>query len=320
MIVLRESTLQTSETYTTMNSTLDITKRAVELIKTAKHLTNEDIEAAYVAVKQITDTLTREALKAFDDERIVFVYNNVAAKSITTAIPFLTFLNKARGVYVTYVFCDSYIKMTRDGVTQIQPAVFRDLLCGAWVANGIKRNYETMASNQFIMKTVMEIYGKLFTRILNREYSFMADKRLYDTIIYYVNRFFLTNVFNAQDTADNIEILAASSIRFLDEASISEIKIQYDNAAPSNLSGLLKLISQVATRLNAANISTFLNDWVDYYYAPSMLAVDNIEYLMFMILTLLSGNNIISISAGDIVKDAKNIKNLKPELLKITEG
>ena len=320
MIVLHESALQTSETYTTMNATLDITNRAVNLIKTAKHLTNEDIEAAYVAVKQITDTLTRNALKAFDNEKIVFVYNSIPSRSITSAIPFLTLLNKASGTYVTYVFCDQYVKSSRDGVLQIQPSVFRDLLCGAWVANGIKRNYNIMASNQFIMKETMEIYGKLFTRILNREYSFMADKRLYDTIIYYVNRFFLTNIFDAQDTPENIEILAASSIRFLDEASITDIKIQYDNAMPNNLSSLLQLISGVASRLSAANISTFLNDWVDYYYAPAMLAVDNIEYLMFMILTLLSGNNIISISAGDIVKDAKNIRNLKPELLKITEG
>ena len=318
MIVYNESTLQTSETFTTMNSTLGILDKAVNLIKNAKHLTNEDIEAAYVAVKQISDTLTRDALKAFDNEQVVFVYNNVPSQSITTAIPFLTF-KTARG-YVTYVFCDSYVKVSREGVLQIQPAIFRDLLCGAWVANGIKRNYDALSSNQVLTKVTMDVYTKLIMRILNREYSFMADKRMCDTIIYYVSRFYLTSVLSAQDSSENIEILAASGVKFLDEASMMEIKSLYDNAMPTKFSELLTLISGVSTRLSSANISTFLNDWVDYYYAPAMLAVDNIEYLMFMILTLLSGNNLISISAGDIVKEAKNIKSLRPELIKITEG
>jgi hypothetical protein len=48
-----------------------------------------------------------------------------------------------------------------------------------------------------------------------------------------------------------------------------------------------------------------------------MLAIDNIEYLIFMMITLINGNNIISIAASDIVKEAKNIKSFREELLKL---
>jgi len=36
-----------------------------------------------------------------------------------------------------------------------------------------------------------------------------------------------------------------------------------------------------------------------------------------MVLTMMSGNNVINISSSDIVKNAKGIKNLKPELEKL---
>ena len=73
-----ESTLTKSEIWNGINDsggTENTLKKAFNLIRTAKHLTVEDIEAAYIQVRQITDTLTRSAMKAFDEERTVLVYN-----------------------------------------------------------------------------------------------------------------------------------------------------------------------------------------------------------------------------------------------------
>ncbi|MCM1222312.1 MAG: hypothetical protein NC548_48380, partial [Lachnospiraceae bacterium] len=148
-----ESTLSSSEIFKGINDIAggeNTTQKAINLIKTAKHLTNEDIEAAYISVKQITDTLTREAMKAFDDGRIVLIYNNVPALSVTQALPFITFKNKATGSYVTYVFMDKYISMSRDGVMNLQAPILRDLLTGALIANGLKKNYDALSTNQYL--------------------------------------------------------------------------------------------------------------------------------------------------------------------------
>ena len=173
------------------------------LIKTAKHLTNEDIEAAYISVKQITDTLTREAVKAFDDGRIVLIYNNVPNLSVTQAVPFITF--KTRSGYTTYVFMDKYVSMSRDGIMNLQAPILRDLLTGALIANGLKKNYEALSTNQYLQNVMTEIYTKFFTRILNRQFSIAADKITFDSIQYWINKFFLTRVFGANDSPENIE-------------------------------------------------------------------------------------------------------------------
>jgi len=313
-----ESSLTTSEIYAGINNTGgpdSVTKKAINLIKTAKKLTNEDIEAAYISVKQISDTLTREAVRAFDEERTVLVYNNVPSLAVTQALPFITF--KTKNGYVTYVFVDKYISISRDGVMNMQAPVLRDLLTGALIANGLKRNYDILASNQYLQKVMMEVYTKFVIRIINKEFSVIADKIVFDTLQYWINRFFLTQILSSNDTPQNIETNAKKHFKFIDELKYDEIKQQYDSINPQKISELLELLKLASPRMKALNLAKFLSSWINYYYIPSMLAVDNIEYLIFMMITLLNGNNIISIAASDMVKEAKNIKSFKGELLKL---
>lgn len=314
-----ESSLSSSEIFKGINDIAggeNTTQKAINLIKTAKHLTNEDIEAAYISVKQITDTLTREAVKAFDDGRVVLIYNNVPALSVTQALPFITFKTKG-GAYITYVFMDKYISMSRDGIMNLQAPILRDLLTGALIANGLKKNYEALSTNQYLQNIMTEIYTKFFTRILNRQFSIAADKITFDSIQYWINKFFLTRVFGANDSPENIEAISNKHFKYIDEMKYEELKQQYSEANPQTISELLALVKTASPRMKALNLGVFLSDWINYYYVPSMLAVDNIEYLIFMTLTILAGNNIISIAASDIVKEAKNIKSLRGELLKL---
>lgn len=313
-----ESSLSSSEIFKGINDVEggeNTTQKAINLIKTAKHLTNEDIEAAYISVKQITDTLTREAVKAFDDGRIVLIYNNVPNLSVTQAVPFITF--KTRSGYTTYVFMDKYISMSRDGIMNLQAPILRDLLTGALIANGLKKNYEALSTNQYLQNVMTEIYTKFFTRILNRQFSIAADKITFDSIQYWINKFFLTRVFGANDSPENIETISNKHFKYIDEMKYEELKQQYADSNPQVISELLALVKTASPRMKSLNLGMFLSDWMNYYYIPSTLAVDNIEYLIFMTLTILAGNNIISISASDIVKEAKNIKSLRGELLKL---
>ena len=263
----------------------------------------------------ISDTLTRSAIKAFDEGKTVLIYNNVQSLSVTQALPFITF--KTKNGYATYVFMDKYISINRDGVMNLQAPVLRDLLIGALISNGLKTNYNMLSTNQYLQKTLMGIYTKFVTRILNRQFSIAADKIVFDTIQYWINKFFLTRIYGANDTPENLEILSKSHIKYLDELQIDDIKRQYEEANPSIISELLELVKTASPRMKALTLGSFLSDWINYYYVPSMLAVDNIEYLIFMIMALLSGNNIISIAASDIVKETKNIKSIRSELLKL---
>ena len=313
-----ESSLGNSEIFQRINTedTTNAQKKAITLIKSAKHLTNEDIETAYISVRQISDGLTQSAIKAFDSGRIILIYNNIPSLSVTQALPFITF--KTNSGYKTYVFMDKYITVSRDGVLNLQAPVLRDLLIAASIANGLKNNYSNLSTNQYLARILMEIYTKLFTRIINREFSVAADKQVFDTIQYWINKFFLERIFGANDTSENIENVAKSHFKFIDELKYDEIKQQYQMANPIKISELLDLVKTASSRMKSLSLMTFVYSWMNYYYIPSMLAIDNIEYIILMVIALLNGNNsIISIAASDIVKEAKNIKSLRGELLKL---
>ena len=314
-----ESSLATSEVYDGLNKMysggLNTTDKAKNLIKTAKHLTNEDIEASYISVKQISDSLTRAAIKAFDDGRIVLIYTNTPSQDVSEAVPFMTF--RTKDGYKTYIFMNRFISINRDGVMNVQTPILRDLLIGALIANGLKNNYQNLASNQYLQNTLTEIYTKFVIRIINREYSIMADKVVYDTLQYWVSKFFLINIFGSTDTPENIEEISKKHFKYIDELKYEEIKQAYETHNPTKISELLSLLKTASPRMKTLALNIFLSDWINYFYSPSMLAVDNVEYLIFMTITLLSGNGMISISASDVVKENKNIKSYRSELLKL---
>jgi len=229
----------------------------------------------------------------------------------------MTFLSKSQNKYITYVFVDKYITVSRDNVMNIQSPVLRDLLIGAIISNKLKTNYQMIASNDYMQKTLMNLYTKFIMRIINRQFAISSDKIAWDILVYWINRFFLNIVLGANNTPENIENMAKSDFKYIDELKYDEIKQTYDIANPQKISQLLDLLKTVSVRMKSLYLGSFLSDWFNYYYYPAALAPDTLEYLIFMIILLLSGNNIISIAASDIVKEQKGIKTFRAELLKL---
>ena len=313
-----ESSLGNSEVFKGINEQnpdRKLSDTAINLIKTAKHLEISDIEAAYISLKQISESLTVAALKAYENGDTVLIFNDNPKLSMSQTLPFITF--KRQEKFITYVFMDRFISIGRDGRYNLQSTNLRDLLTGAVIANGLKRNYGLLASNQYLAKTLMSIYTDFLCRIINKNYSIAVDKVLFDSLQYYINRFFLENIFDMVENENNVIAVASKHFRYIDEMQADALNHNYESINPKKLSELIQLISTLSPRLKSINMSSILTSWINYYFIPSMLAIDNIEYLIFMIICLLNGNNIININASDIVKETKGIKDFRGEILKL---
>lgn len=316
----QESSLGTSEIFKEINKTdgaENTLTKATNLCKVGKHLTVNDIEAAYISVKQVSDTLTRASVKAFDSEKVVLIYNDSAAQTITKTLPFITFNMKNDGRSVTYVFMKPYITIGRNGILNLQPSILRDLLISATVANGIRTDYSRLAGNITLRDAMTDMYTEFMIRILNREFAIKSDRNTFETLQYWIRKFFMTKIYGTSDNPTNVETAAKSNIKNMDSIRIEEIIRQYDEANPAVMSELIELLKIASTRMKRLNLAKFYSDWINYYGIPSMLALDNVEYLIFMIISLQSGNNVISIAASDVVKECKGIKGFREELLKL---
>ena len=197
----QESSLGTSEIFKEINKTdgaENTLTKATNLCKVGKHLTVNDIEAAYISVKQVSDTLTRASVKAFDSEKVVLIYNDSAAQTITKTLPFITF-NMKNGRYVTYVFMKPYITIGRNGILNLQPSILRDLLISATVANGIRTDYSRLAGNITLRDAMTDMYTEFMIRILNREFAIKSDRNTFETLQYWIRKFFMTKIYGTRD-------------------------------------------------------------------------------------------------------------------------
>ena len=322
IIGYNESSLANSESYISYRDNPetpeDPVSRCKKLIEMAQHLTKENIEEAYVAIKQYSNSLSRAAVRAFENESIVLLYNNKPNLSMIQLIPFMTLRKGDR--YITYIFMDQWIQNPRgsqEDTLRVNPGKLHDLLVGATIANSLKMDYSNLTNNSTLKTILMSLYCQFFCRILNREYGLGADKIVYDTVQYYVNRFFLTNIFGTPDDGSTDE-LAKKHFKYIDSMKSEEIKNQYNKNKPETVSDLITLIKEL-TPVMKKNLtrSLVVTNWMNYYKAPAYLAIDNIEYLIFMISAIKRGSDLVNARANDIVNETKDIKSFDAELLKL---
>lgn len=316
--IILESTLTKSETFNDFNNIEEVSQvaKAMNLIKNLTPLTVDDIETAYVQIKQMPNLLSRQAIRQFDQGDIVLLYNKNVQQRMVDVFPFLTFLVKGSR-YTTYIFMDKFMTLDRNEKYHVNTSILHDLMKSAVCSNAIKANYQRLASNTFLESMLTNLYTKLFVRVLNREYSIVTDKNLNDTVSYWVGKFFVKNIFQTASGEEAIESLLMKEIKYLDEIQINEARTKYNEANPQKVSELLELLKTSSARLNSLNKASFVNKWMDYFYPRALLAMDNIEYFIFMILAIKGGNNVVSIAPSELIKETKNINNLEPELIKL---
>lgn len=317
MAYYKESTLSSSEVFKGLNELGEISQinKAINLIKNIEPVSIEQIEPAYIQIKQYPNLLSRNAIKAFDRGEIVLLYNKNVEQRMTQAIPFLTFRKSNK--YITYLFMDKYISENSDGSLNVTVSVLNDFMTSALISNAIKTDYQKLLNNDFLENILPKIYSKFFTRIVNREFLITADKVLFDTVNYYISKFFLIKIFETSANEDGIENIITSDLKYIDDLKYNEIYQNYQTASPNTVSELIQLLSTISPRMKSYKYPTFLSQWINYFYLPATLAVDNIEYLLFMIITLLGGNNVVSIAASEVVKETKGMVSFIPELLKL---
>lgn len=322
-IVFKESGLATSEIFnTTLNSkdsgVTPILQQVKEYIMdpATKQLTEEDLEASFITLRHTVEPLTQKALEAFNKGDIILLHNTGdKSKSIVKALPFISL--KRQGRFNTYVFMDSYINNGRMGLTT-STSDLRDLLVGALIANSIHINDNRLINNETLKSMLMEVYSKLFINILNRQYSLMSNKAMIECIQYWVNKFFLINIFNSKDSEETIDALASKHYKYTTDLQHMDYKRQYDEANVKNITDLLNLIKTLSTRMEGEDTYRFLTAWNNYYNPTAMLAIDDVEYLIFLTLSSFAGNsNLFSIGTSTFINDIKNIKNIRSELVKI---
>jgi hypothetical protein len=313
--VLYEASLESSYVYKSFNVSNGVIEKIVKCIKTGVPLDKEYIEEQYFQIKKtVISPLSVRVLEAFDNGLIELLYSKEV--KVGVSIPFIVRKGEGGKVIAT-VFIGSFATLDKDNNLNIPVKQLYGLMESAYIALMMQTNPMKIQRNVGLMKICQDVYVEMMIRILNRDYALTMDKQLYDKCRYCFSKFFLTFVWEYPNK-DLIDAYAKSGLDNITPLDLDMLKVAYDGFGVNDLKSLLEFMKGLAPRMADLNVRYFLERFVATYHGSSIISVDYLPYLFFVITNVILSTFLIGQAAlSDIIKNTKNIGKFYPELSKL---
>lgn len=311
---IRESSMEDSFVYKTLNSANGIIDKMVKFIKTAIVIDKNAIEEQYNQIKKFNGSpLAPKVLDAFDKGDIEILFSKEA--KISMSIPFI--VRRKNGKIISTIFVSTFSDINKTyGTLTIPVKQLYALMESAYIALKLQIDPSRIERNVALMRICSDVYTQMFIRILNKEYAISVNKEFNDQITFVIKKFFLTNIWNypSKELIDNYSSL---DLKFVQEMDLSLLKQEYNDADIKDINELIIFLSQRNPRMNSLNTRYFIEKYITTYHAAALLSIDYLPYLFFVITNTILGSFLISTGAlNDLVKNIPNMKKFYPELSK----
>jgi hypothetical protein len=107
-------------------------------------------------------------------------------------------------------------------------------------------------------------------------------------------------------------------LKYISELDLGLTKTGYDSGNIKDINGLISYIATLSPRMRELNTRYFIESFIKMYHGSSILSIDYLPYLFFVIINVILASFLISQGAiSDIVKNTRGINKFYPELAKI---
>lgn len=313
-LIFLESTMEDSFIYKSFNTSNSLVERMVKYLKTAASLDRKYIEEQYNQIKKSSiSPLSGKVLEAFDNGLIELLYSREI--KVGNAIPYIIRRN-GQGKVVATIFIANFAVIDKDSNLSIPVKQLYALMESAYVGLQLTLYPMKIQRNTGLMRLCSIVYAEMFLRILNKLYALTLDKALYDQVTYVLTRFFLEKVWEYPNQA-LIESYAKLDLKYAEEIDLDMMKQGYDSAQIKNINDLLSFLKTISPRMADMNTRYFIEQYVSTFHGSSIMAIDYLPYLFFIIINVLIGSFLVSQAAlNDIIKNIKGMNRFYPELAK----
>lgn len=313
-LFLTESTMEDSFIYKSFNSSNALIDKMVKYIKTSAPLDVSSIEEQYNQIKKSSlSPLSRKVLEAYDDGRIELLYSRDSKVGIS--VPFIIRKNE-NGKIVATIFIASFGVLDSDANLNLPVKQLYCLMESAYIALQLQVNPTTIKKNLSLMKICMSVYVQMFMRIFNKEYALSLSPETFEKASYIIGRFFLERIWE-YPTRDLIEGYATAGFKYISAMDLDILQSEYDAAKIMDIDDMLKFIKKISPRMSDLNTRYFIERYVNTYHGSSILSIDYLPYVFFILVnTILSSFLISQTALNEIIKNTKGINKFYVELAK----
>ena len=308
-----ESTMEDSFIYKSFNSGNGVVERLVKYLKTAAVLDKTFIEEQYIQMKKLSiSPLAQKVIAAYDVGDIELLYSRET--KIGTSMPFI--IRRNGNKIVATIFIATFGVIDKDDNLTTPVKQLYALMESAYVALEMQKNPTKIQRNVGLMRICANVYADMFMRIFNKLYALTTDRGLHDKVYYAVTRFFLEKVWEYPNVG-LIESYATADLQYIEEFDQQLVKQGYDSAQVKNLNDLMLFIKTLSPRLADLNTRYFIEQYVNTFHGASIMAMDYLPYVFFVIINIILSSFLISQTAlNDLIKNVKGINRFYPELSK----
>lgn len=310
-----ESTMEDSFIYQSFNSSNNVVERLVKYIKTGVALDSSYIEEQYSQIKKtMISPLASRVLESYDNGDIQLLYSREV--KVGVSIPFIIRKSET-GKPIATIFISTFSTIDKSDNLSIPVKQLYALMESAYVALQMQINPMKVQRNTGIMNVCSSIYVQMFMRILNKEYALTLDPVLYDKVSYCLTKFFLERVWEYPNSG-LIDAYASNNLENISQLDLDLTKTGYDGSNITDINELLQFIRGLSPRMNNLNTRYFIERYLNTYHGSSIMSMDYLPYLFFVIINVILGSFLISqVALNDIVKNTKGINSFYVELSKI---
>lgn len=309
-----ESTMEDSFIYQSFNASNSLVDKLVKYLKTSVALDASYIEEQYSQIKKLViSPLSQKVIQAYDNGDIELLYSRDV--KIGMSLPFIIRRNQ-NGKIVATIFISTFGMIDKNGVLNIPVKQLYALMESAYVALELQRNPTKIQRNVGIMRVCCDVYTEMIMRVLNKQYALTTDRALHDKVSYAVSRFFLEKVWEYPNPS-LIESYASINLKYIEPIDLDLVKQGYDSFQIKNINDLLGYIKTLSPRLSELNTRFFIEQYVNMYHGASILSIDYLPYVFFVIINVLLSSFLVSqATLNDLIKNIKGMNRFYPELSK----
>lgn len=314
-LFLKESSMEDSYIYKSFNASNSLIEKLVKYIRSGVVLDTSYFEEQYMLMKKTAmSPLSPKVIKSLDEGNLELLFSREV--KIGVSVPFIIRKNES-GKVVATIFIASFATLDSNDNLNIPVKQLYALLESAFIALEMQKYPAKIQRDTVLMKIVESVYTQMFLRILNKLYALSLDKELYDKVTYCLNRFFLTNLWEYPN-AEMIESYAAIELKYISQLDLDLVRTGYTNAEIKDINGLLSYLATLSPRMKELNTRFFIENYVNTYHGSSIMSIDYLPYVFFVITNTILGSFLISKNPlSDIVKSTKGINKFYVELAKI---
>lgn len=311
--LIRESTMEDSFIYKSFNASNGVVEKLVKYLKTAAPLDSSFIEEQYMQMKKVSiSPLAPKVIAAYDAGDIELLYSR--AVKIGTSMPFI--IRRNGNKVVATIFIATFGVIDKENNLSIPVKQLYALMESAYVALQMQKNPTQIQRNVGLMRICASVYTEMFLRILNKMYALTTDRVLHDKASYAITRFFLEKVWEYPNTG-LVESYASADLKYIESLDLDLTKNGYTEAQINDLNDLLLFVKTLSPRMTDLNTRFFIEQYVNTYHGASIMAMDYLPYVFFVIINVLLSSFLISqIALNDLIKNVKGINKFYSELSK----